>query len=209
MAVVWPFAARPAPRSSIPSASKTIPPAMAMPAPPRMSKGQCTPGTPGTSPPGPRTRSPPWPAAGPRTAPGQSRPPGRRRCGWTESSCVRGLLTQHRVGDHLIGPGPIGNGLGHVRQPRCGPGGHGLGCDRQDAPGSGHDVDDGERGDGDDGRRQEQVRQRGQDRCGGRRDLVTRECGEGSMREKGAGQTRALCPLPRTGHREQPPHETD
>ena len=63
---------------------------------------------------------------------------------------MRGLLAQHSVGDDLIGPGPVGNGLGYMRQH------HASVRPRPRPPPEGccgfwpRHTDDGERGDDDD-----------------------------------------------------------
>lgn len=88
-----------------------------------------------------------------------------------KARAVRRLLAQHRVGHDLIGPGAVGDGLGHMPQQPGDAGGRGSGHNRQDATVSGQDVDDDQGDDGDDAPRQEQAGQRRQFR-GGRRNLV-------------------------------------
>jgi hypothetical protein len=89
-----------------------------------------------------------------------------------EARAVRGLLAQHRVGHDLVGPGAVGNELRRIVQQPCGAGGRDSGHHRQDASVSDQDVNDGQHDDGDDTRRPEQIRQRCQYRCDGRRDVV-------------------------------------
>ena len=89
-----------------------------------------------------------------------------------KARAVRGLLAQHRIGHHFVGPRAVGNGLRYVRQHPCSADRDGSCGYRQDASISGHDVNDGEQDDGDDARRQEQMRQRRKYRGDGRRDLI-------------------------------------
>ena len=113
-----------------------------------------------------------------RQRPGQERHQGDHDChgdggvAGGKARPVCGLLAQHRVGHHLIRPGTVGNGLGHMRQRPGQAGGRGPGRYRQDTPVPGHDIDHGEHDHDHDAHRQEQMRQRRQHRRGGRRDLV-------------------------------------
>ena len=146
-----------------------------MPAPARTSRvvhSQVEPGM--YSPPGRRSRFPPGPAPWAGTARARSLT-ARVTAVWRlEGKLVpcAGCWRSTAPGDHLVGPGPVGYGLRHVRQRPCGAGGAAPGGHLQDAPVPGRDVDHGEHDDDDDARWQEQAGQRRQHGRGGRRDLV-------------------------------------